>query len=215
MKQTKLHLFALTTLLLLAFATSCGSIRPQETPPPASADEEAIDAPSVDMGMPVPPAEGELATPVPEMVVTDQTTHTDEAYGYTFDYPSAWMLDPVVLGSRAPGGYQITSWQHEPGMISDVLPDGTAMNIVLQLWDPKGDLAAFTAQRKYAWENSGIEIIFEEDVTLAGGKPAKEFVTKSQEQGSYTLFTTLGENYLVVSGTGDLEAIRGVAWSLR
>lgn len=215
MKQFRLHIPTLSVLLLLMLTTACGFIRPQETPLPASANEVPIDAPVMDTGMPVPPVDSVPATSVPEMIATELTTHTDETYGYTFDYPSSWMLDAVVFGSRAPGGYQITSWQHEPGMIADALPDGTAMNIALQLWDPKGDLAAFIAQRKSAWENSNIEVIFEEDVTLAGEKPAKEFVTRSQEQGSYTLFTTLGENYLVVSGTGDLEAIRRVAWSLR
>lgn len=215
MKRLRLHNPTLFVLLLLSLTTACGFIRPQETPLPASAGEVPIDSPVMDTGMPVPPADSESATAVPEMIVPALTTHTDEAYGYTFDYPSSWMLDAVVFGSRAPGGYQITSWQHEPGMISDALPDGTMMNIVLQLWDPKGDLAAFIAQRKFAWENSGIEVIFEKDVALAGEKPAKEFVTRSQDQGSYTLFTTLGENYLVVSGTGDLEAIRRVAWSLR
>jgi hypothetical protein len=89
------------------------------------------------------------------------------------------------------------------------------VNIVLQLWDLKADLPAFIEQRKFAWVNSGIEIIFDEYVMLAGEKTAREFVTVSQGERGYTLFTTLGENYLVVSGTGDLEAVRSVAWSLR
>ena len=44
---------------------------------------------------------------------------------------------------------------------------------------------------------------------------AREFIVRTEGQDGYTLFTTLGENYLVVSGTGDIEAIRQVAWSLR
>ena len=196
-------------LFFLIFAGACAPVQVPLSEVPS--DEPAV----LDVGMPVPPADGEPVTDLPEMIAVELTTHTDPAYGYTFDYPSAWMLDAVVYGSRALGGYQITSWQHEPGMISEVLPDGTVVNIVLQLWDPKADLPAFIEQRKFAWVNSGIEVIFDENVTLAGGKPAREFVTESQGERSYTLFTTLGENYLVVSGTGDLEAVRSIAWSLR
>ena len=205
-------------LTLFALSAACSPVRTQEEvsqPPALSVEPSSGETTTVDMGMPVPPADGEPTVDIPEMIAVELTTHTDETYGYTFDFPSAWMLDAVVYGSRAPGGYQITSWTHEPGMISEVLPDGTVVNILLQLWDPKADLAAFIEQRKSAWLNSDFEIIFEEPVTLAGDKPAMEFVTTSQGQGTYTLFTTLGENYLVVSGTGDLEAVRSVAWSLR
>jgi len=165
--------------------------------------------------MPVPPVDWETVADIPEMIVVEISSHTDEAYGYTFDFPSGWMLDAVVYGSRAPGGYQLTSWQHEPGLISETLPDGTVVNILVQLWDPKADLPAFIENRMSAWVNSGIEIVFDEPVTLAGEKPAREFVTMSQGERGYTLLTTLGENYLVVSGTGDLEAVRQVAWSMR
>jgi len=210
----KQKLFQLSVLTLVALSAACAPIQRQDlvVAPPNS--DPAIGAP-VDMGMPVPPVEGEPAVDVPEMIVIDLTTHADQDYGYTFDYPSAWMLDAVVYGSRAPGGYQITSWTHEPGMIRETLPDGTVINILVQLWDPKADLSAFIEQRRSAWVNSGIAIVFEEPVTLADGKQAMEFVTESGGQGGYTLFTTLGENYLVVSGVGDLEAVRQVAWSLR
>jgi hypothetical protein len=196
-------------LFLLIVAAAC---TPVQVP---QAEAPSVEPAVVDVSMPVPTEEGEPVTDLPETIAVEMTTHTDQTYGYTFDYPSAWMLDAVVYGSRAPGGYQITSWQHEPGMIAEVLPDGTVVNIVLQLWDPKADLPAFIEQRKFAWVNSGIEVIFDESVMLAGEKPAREFVTVSQGERGYTLFTTLGENYLVVSGTGDLEAVRSVAWSLR
>lgn len=209
----KHKLLYLLVLPMLALITSCAPVQTQvdDSPPPV-VDVEPV---AVDMGMPVPSVDGEPASNVPEMIAIELTTHTDETYGYTFDYPSAWMLDAVAFGSRAPGGYQLTSWQHEPGMISEMLPDGTVVNILVQFWDPKADLSAFIAQRRSAWLNSGIEIVFDESVKLAGEKPAREFVTTSQGERGYTLFTTLGENYLVVSGTGDLEAVRKVAWSLR
>ena len=209
---------SLLVLPLFALIAACAPVQPQEEvslPPVVVAEPANDESAPVEMGMPVPPADGESASNVPEMIAIELTAHTDETYGYTFDYPSDWMLDAIVLGSRAPGGYQITSWQHEPGMISETLPDGTVINVILQLWDPKGDLPAFIEQQSKVWDVPEREIIFEEAVTLADGRPAREFVVKTEEQGSYTLFTTLGENYLVVSGIGDLEAIRQVAWSLR
>jgi hypothetical protein len=150
------------------------------------------------------------------MIATEIATHTDETYSYTFDYPSNWMLDEIVLGSRAPGGYQLTSWAHEPGMVSEVPAGGTLINIFVQLWDPKADLPAFITQHKSAWEASSIEIVSEESLTLANGQPAVEFVTRALDGGpGYFLFTLNGEDYLVASGSGDLDLIRFTARSLR
>jgi hypothetical protein len=90
------------------------------------------------------------------------------------------------------------------------------MNILVQLWDPKADLSAFVEQQKAAWDASGFEIVSEADVTLASGQPAKEFVTVASDgSSSYFLFSVIGEDYLVVSGNGDLERIRLVARALR
>ncbi len=214
MKQTKYHLPALILIVLL---TACSpALTPQtgQTPPPAPMTEPT--SVPLDTGMPVPPSDGEPATAVPEMIVADTLFHTDETYAYTFDYPVEWMLDPVTFGARAPGGYQLTSWPHEPGMVSEVPAGGTIMNILVQLWDPKADLPAFIAQRKADWDASGIEIVSEADVTLASGQPAKEFVTVASDGSSgYFLFSVIGEDYLVVSGNGDIELIRLVARSLR
>jgi len=195
----------LAPALLVILSAACSPAPAQETPLPQP----------VDSGMPLPPIDDSPAPSATEMVVTDITTYIDDAGGYRFDYPSAWMLDEVVFGSRAPGGYQLTSWAHEPGLISEVAPDGTVMNILIQLWDPKADLAAFVQQRKSAWASSGIAIVSEEDLTLANGAPAKEFVTESQGQIGYSLFSVLDENYLVASGEGELDLIRQVARSLR
>lgn len=207
--------FRLLILFLLALTAACSPARPQEEMPPPAPVVEPTAAP-MDMGMPVPSTDVGPDTAPTEMVVTGIITHTDGTNGYTFDYPSSWMLDAVVFGSRAPGGYQLTSWAHEPGMVSEVPPDGTIMNILVQLWEPKADLAAFVENRKMAWDASGIQIVSEETVVLANGQPAVEIVTQSQDsQTSYLLLSTLGENYLVASGNGDIELIRQVARSLR
>lgn len=202
MKRTRTLLPA---LLLLALLAACAP-QADMTPPPAP----------VDMEVPLPSSDGE-PTPAPTEMITVQTaSHTDPVRAYTFDYPAAWTLDPLSFGERAPGGYQLTSWAHEPGMVSEVPADGTLMDIFVQLWDPKADLPAFIAQRKAAWEASSIEIVSEESLTLANGQPAVEFVTRALDGApGYFLLTLNGEDYLVASGSGDLDLVRFTARSLR
>ena len=202
MKQTHRILPA---LLLAALLAAC---IPHAGSPPLPAP--------VDMGMPVPATDGEPVPAPTEMIVVQTASRTDEARAYTFDYPAAWTLAPLSFGERAPGGFQLTSWTHEPGMVGEVPADGTLMNIFVQLWDPKADLPAFIAQRKIAWEASSIEIISEESLTLANGQSAVEFVTHSQDGAlGYFLFTLNGDDYLTASGSGNLELIRFIARSLR
>lgn len=195
----------LPALLLLALLAACAP-QPEATPLPSP----------VDLDMPVPASDLEPVPAPTEMTAIQTASHTDEVRGFTFDYPAAWTLDPLSFGERAPGGYQLTSWAHEPGMIAEVPADGTLMDIFIQLWDPKADLPAFIEQRKAAWEASSIEIISEEKLTLANGQPAVEFVTRALDGAlGYFLFSLNGEDYLVASGSGDLDLVRFTARSLR
>lgn len=179
---------------------------------PTTAEQTAGESTAAPTATDAPPA----VTPTPQPTAVAMTTHTDAESGFTFDYPADWMLDSIVLGSRAPAGYQLTSWSHDPGMVSEVPADGTIMNIAVQLWDPKGDLSAFVENRKTAWEASGIAILSEEEIVLGNGSPARAFTVQGSDQAlGYFLFTILGENYLVASGNGDLESIALVSKSIR
>lgn len=206
---TKLSMPLLSLGLLLV---ACVTTQPVPITQPTNT---ALPLEPLETDTPAAPAEtvppDPTATPAVEL-----TTYQDVIYAFEFDFPSAWMLDSLVLGSRAPSAYQLTSWAHEPGMISDIPEHGTMMNIAVQFWDPKADLHAFIGQRITAWEASGISIVNEEDLILANGNAAKSFVVKvSDNSESYFLFTTLGENYLVASGSGDLEMCDLVARSIR
>ena len=92
------------------------------------------------MGTPVPPADGKSAADIPEMITVDINSYADEAFGFTFDCPSVWVLDAIAYDPRAPGGYQVISWQHEPGLISEALPDRTLVNALVQLWNSEVEL---------------------------------------------------------------------------
>jgi hypothetical protein len=151
------------------------------------------------------------AAPAPEML-----TYQDEAAGFSFDYPKGWMLESSTIGDRA-SGVQLTSWTYPTGQIpAETPPGGSRLDVVVQLWEPKGNLQAFSEQRKSAWDASGMRIVSEEELRLSGGRTARHFVVQGADgaQG-YFLFTTLGENYLVFSGNGDLALLSKIAQSLR
>ena len=170
-------------------------------------------SPPADLGKPVPP-QGDEPAPT-ELVVVELVSYQDPESGLAFDFPAGWMLDEVMLGSRAAFGIQLTSWPHEPGMVSEVPEGGTIANILVQQWDPKGDLTAFSEYRKLAWQASGFAIFAENNLALANGTPAIEYIVQTPDAPAYHLFSTLGENYLVVSGSGDLDRIARIAHSMR
>ena len=86
----------------------------------------------------------------------------------------------------------------------------------MQRWDPKNDLEAFVNQRKLAWGASGISILSEERLTLAGDRPSAQFTVQGVDGSqAFFLLTTNGENYLVLSGDGDLGLLADIAHTLR
>ena len=193
-------------LLTLAFALTLAACAPASTPTLLPASPATVDS-----SMPVPSTEA--GAPPTEVVATQ--IYTDSAYGFSFDYPAAWMLDVISLGDRAPQSVQLTSWQHEPGMISDVPAGATIVNVTVQRWDPKGDLAAFSQHMQEAWNNSGNSIVSQSELSLAGGRAAREYVVRASDGDGYFLLATLGDDYLVIVGSGDVETIRQLGRSLR
>jgi hypothetical protein len=139
-------------------------------------------------------------------------TYTDARAGFALDYPADWTLDPgSQIGVR--GGQALLL---SPGTTPETLTDGgTRVNIVTYLWDPKHDLAAYVAQRKMAWDASGFAITREEQWPLADGRAAYIFVVQTPEQPTFTLLTTVGEDYLQISGDGDLALVEEIAYTLR
>jgi len=80
--------------------------------------------------------------------------------------------------------------------------------VTVQLWDPKNDLQTFTDQRKLAWDSSGISILSEERLLLSGDLPAAQFTVQGTDGvQAYFLLTKIGEQYLVFSGSVDLNQL--------
>jgi len=92
----------------------------------------------------------------------------------------------------------------------------TVLSATVQLWDSKNDLEAFVDQRELAWDASGISILSEERIILAGNQPAAQFTVQGSDgTQAFFLLTTNGESYLVFSGNGDLSLLAEIAHTIR
>lgn len=203
-----LVLVLVVTTPLAACSTSVAAT----TPPPAV-------QPTV-MSMPTSVAIEPTATQPPPTLppgpAFEPATYTDKVAGFEFDYPVGWTVGPVEQYSRG-GITAFTSWKRPSDVLPDVTPPGgTRLDVVVQLWDPKGDLAAFVKQRKLAWDASGTPADPQEEWTLSDGRAARSFLVHGADESmSYVFVTTLGEKYLTISGYGDLSQLAAIAHTVR
>jgi len=139
--------------------------------------------------------------------------YIDEVNGFELDYPSGWSLSPnTQIGSR---GSQ--AGLYSPGATAERLPQGaTRVNITVYLWDPKNDLAAYVEHRKTACEAGGSSIVTGAKGDLRDGRKEMHYTVQAPDGAqAFFLFTTLGEQYLEISGEGDLARIEEIARTLR
>ena len=162
-----------------------------------------------------PPAAEPSSTPAPAPSF-EAVTYRDATNGFELDHPASWLVGPSEQQSRG-GITAFTSWQRPTDVFPDETPPGeTRMDVTVQLWDPTGDLEAFLEQRHNAWDASGIEVTLEERWTLDDGRAAAAFVVEGSDGApAYFFFTTTGDRYLVLSGSGDLDLLAEIAHSLR
>ena len=206
MRRLFIYLFAV--FASTGFACSIFTPVEQSEPLPPEATQEVVVIEPTASPLPT-------ETPIPQPAF-EATTYRDDEAGFEFDYPVGWTFDPGEHQSR---GYyvQFYSWDWQPGDPIDPLPEGgTVLSITIQLWDPKNDLEAFINQRKLAWDSSGTSILSEERLTLAGDRPAAQFVVQGVDGSqAFFLLTTNGEDYLVLSGNGDLSLLAEIVKTLR
>ncbi len=146
----------------------------------------------------------------------DAATYRDESAGFEFDYPVSWTADPPQVGGDRGYFSQITSWFRNPGELPEFVPEGESyLSITVLQWDPKNDLDAFIATRKEGWNASGFEINDEVELSLSGNLRAFQFRIQSPEALTYFLVAAIGERYLVLSGTGDLDLLTEIGGTLR
>jgi hypothetical protein len=125
-----------------------------------------------------------------------------------------WTVEGALVGER---GSQVLLLSSPDIADLAIVPEGaTRVSITVNQWDPKNDLAAFVANRKSAWEASGFTILEEESVKLDLGLDAVRFVTQTPD-GLTTawLFAAVGEQYVTLSGEGDLALAQEMMRYLR
>jgi hypothetical protein len=212
----------LLLLILILGLSACGQATPG-TPTEPVILTQVIEATPTPTFPPLPttqpsPTAQPLPTNTPESTQAPQlsftaVTYTDATSGFAFDYPADWTLQPsAVIGTRASQA-QLFS----PGTTAEAIaPGGSRMAITVYLWDPKSDLAAYADHRRSAWTGSGSTILSENSWELSDGRQVMSFVIEGPDKAqAFVLLTTVGENYLELSGEGNLALVDEIAHTLR
>jgi hypothetical protein len=140
-------------------------------------------------------------------------TYSNETVGFALDYPAGWSVNEAVLGSR---GSQVQFLSSPDLAELAVLPEGaTRVSATVYQWYPKNDLAAFVVNQKSAWDASGFTILAEEPLTLELGLAATQFTIQTPDANVIFLMTALGDQYLVLSGEGNLQLVKEIVQRVR
>ena len=143
----------------------------------------------------------------------ESVTYINEEVGFALDYPVGWTVTETVLGDR---GKQIQFLSAPELADMAILPDNAArLTAIVYQWDPKNDLAAYVATRKAAWESSGFTIVEELPLVLDLGLNAVQFELKTPDSSAVVLITALGDQYLVLTGEGNLPLVKEIVQRLR
>lgn len=150
-------------------------------------------------------------------VVSEQTaTYEDEDVGFALDYPASWYLLKTQPEDKQSRGYlaSFSSWPLTPES-GEILEGETRFDVTVLRWEPL-DLAQFVASRKSAWEAAGLTILSEESWVLANKLEATRFLVNTADEGTvFFLFTLIGDRFVSLSGTGDLELLGQIGRTLR
>jgi hypothetical protein len=214
-------MFAL--LLIMTVLPACGRAPASTTLEPVQTDAPALPSDTApaptETSIPVTPSDTApaptAAAPNPKLPAAsfEAQPYVNETAGFALDIPIGWTINEMVLGDR---GTQ-TQFLSSPELAeAPVVPEGaTRVNATIYQWDPKNDLAAFVAQQKTAWEASGITVLEEEQLTLELGLPAVRFSVQAPDANLIFLMAALGDQYLVLSGEGDLALVDEIVQRVR
>ncbi|MEP7135003.1 MAG: hypothetical protein ABI904_08725 [Chloroflexota bacterium] len=197
-------------LFILALSLSACAAPAAVTPAPISAPIKInTSAPSVPMtAAPVEP-QGKLRAPSFE-----SQTYINEAVGFALEYPAQWTVKETLVGER--GSQAVLLSKPEIADLAIVPAGETRVAITVYQWDPKNDLTAFVETRKTAWEASGFTILDEEPLTLDLGLAAVRFTVQTSDGFTVPfLFAAIGDQYLSISGEGDLALMQDIMQYLR
>ena len=206
-------------LLTVISLTACTGVPANNTLEPAVTDLPATIPVSTETAAPLIPTDT-VAAPtesVPNAKLPassfESQPYINETAGFALDIPVGWTVNEMVIGSR---GSQVQFLSSPELAEAPVVPAGaTRLNAMIYQWDPKNDLAAFVANQKTAWEASGITILEEEQLTLELGMPAVRFHVQTPDADLIFLVAAVRDQYLVLSGEGDLALVDEIVQRLR
>jgi hypothetical protein len=202
-----MRLFAFIIFVSVMLLATCSA--PGTTPIPVQTDVPALPANTE----PVPTPTGAAPNPKLPAASFESQIYINEEAGFALDYPEGWTVNEVVVGER---GTQVQFLSSPEIAEMATLPEGeTRVNATIYQWDPKNDLAAFVANQKSAWEASGFTVLEEEQLVLELGLPAVRFTMQTPEASVVFLVTALEDQYLVLSGEGDLELVKEIIQRVR
>jgi len=204
-------------LLWIVLLSACTAAPTTTTPVPAQTEVPAT--PSDTAAAPTEPSgpvlSSETAVPAPKLPAAsfEAQTYVNDTAGFALDYPAGWTVNEVVVGER---GTQIQFLSApELAEAATVPADAARVNATIYQWDPKNDLEAYVEHWKSAWQASGFTILEEEPLVLELGLPAIRFTVQTPEAQVVFLVTALKDQYLVLSGEGNLEIVNEIVQRLR
>ena len=219
MNRNLLTILLALTLLLIACSAQGELANPTAVPTaPAPTVSSPTTAPALPTPEPPTPQPTEEPTPTEEAVPTEEPTVTplsfepavyrNEVFGFEFDYPASWTISDLgTIGDRG----SAVQFQAPGSAVDDV-----ALQATMYLWDPTGDLDAYANHRQTAWTASDTTIISQEDTTLNGDHPAASFVVRTQVgEEAFFFFTAIGDRYLELSGSHELDLLAEIAGTMR
>jgi hypothetical protein len=140
---------------------------------------------------------------MPQLSV-ESTTYRDEEAGFEFDHPRSWTLGHQEKQAR---GYIV--------QLCGQSPDQPRMQITVMLWEPD-DLDGFAGRHEQYWLDSGNAVVSREEWMLAGDHRAIRYLIEGRSgERDFVLLTTVGDRYLLLSGSGDLNLLAEIARTVR
>ncbi|PKN91744.1 MAG: hypothetical protein CVU44_17675 [Chloroflexi bacterium HGW-Chloroflexi-6] len=144
------------------------------------------------------------ASKVPALPM-ESVTYENAEINLLMDLPATWTIgEPMVIGDRA------------TQTVMSSPDNSTTVTLLINLWEPHNDLAAYVEVRQTAWEASGFTVLSSEEWILDNGQPVRVFIVETAEQNrAFFLLTPLDDRYLTLAGEGDLELVEQIALTLR
>ena len=200
------HITILLTLLML-ITSACAPVvtsAPVDSVPVLTTEEPADTS---------TPTEPPAVNPKLLAASFESVAYINEEVGFALDYPAGWTVTETVVSDR---GTQIQFLSAPEIADLAILPENaTRITATIYQWDPKNDLAAYISTRKAAWESSGFTVVEELPLVLDLGLNAVQFELKTPASSAVVVITALGDQYLVLSGEGNLDLVKEIVQRLR